>query len=65
MASEEKPTVEDSFRDTLQDVIVVVKKLAPCCRSVNDLIGMAELAMQNDGQLFLLMEKVGPVTLRQ
>jgi hypothetical protein len=57
-------TVEDRFRSTLRDVVEVIKKLAPECGSVDDLVGMCELAMKNDGQLRLLLNMVAPLELR-
>ena len=56
--------VEESFRDSLRDLIVVVKKLAPHCNSLEDLLGMAELALTNNGQLHFIMSEVQPRQLR-
>lgn len=53
-----KLTVEQSFRESLKDVVAVVQKLAPHCNGFDDLIGMVELAINNDGQLHLLMNTV-------
>ena len=62
VAEPTKPsTPEDDFRSALKDVIAIVKKLAPYCTSVDDLIGMAELGLENSGQLALLMDQVTPV----
>jgi hypothetical protein len=57
-------TPEESFRQALQDVIAIVRKLSPHCKNVNELVGMAELALENDGQLALLMNQVTPLRLR-
>ena len=47
-----------SFRESLKDLIVIVEKLAPYCQNIEDLVGMAQLALDNDGQLRLLMKQV-------
>lgn len=54
----EKPSVEDSFRASLEDVLVVAEKMAPVCQTVDDLAGMVKLALHNEGQFRLLMEIV-------
>lgn len=50
--------LEESFRSSLNDLIVLADKLSTHCKSVGDLIGMAKLATENDGQLRLLMATV-------
>lgn len=55
---EAKQTVEQSFRESLKDVTAVVQKLAPHCPSFDDLLGMMELALTNDGMLNVLMKIV-------
>ena len=50
--------VEDKFRESLEDVLVVCDRLAPVCRSVEELIGMLRLAVENDAQLRTLMGKI-------
>lgn len=52
--------VEASFRSSLEDVLLVVKKLAPFCASAEEMCGMIALALENDGQnklLYALMMK--------
>lgn len=56
---------EELFRGDLASVIAVVKTLAPLCKTPQDLVGMAELALVNDGQLALLMEKCQPLRMRR
>jgi hypothetical protein len=56
--AENKMTPEESFRESLKDVIVVAQMLASHCQTIEELIGMAELALENDGQLRLLMTTV-------
>lgn len=53
-----KQTAEESFRSSLEDVIAISEKLYPYCNSVQDLVGIAKLALENDGQLRLLMSSV-------
>lgn len=57
--------IEDSFRESLKDMIVVVRKLAPHCKNLEDLLGMAQLATTNQGQLRFLMNEIQPLRLRQ
>ena len=56
--TESKPSAEDGFRDSLKDVLVVADKLSLSCLSVEEMIGMVQLALENDGQLRLLMAMV-------
>lgn len=55
---ERTPTPEEAFRSSLEDVVVLVGKLAPLCKSFKELVGMCELALTNDAQLRLLMNTV-------
>jgi hypothetical protein len=57
------PTPEDRFRELLRDVISIIEKLAPHCSSISDLVGMARLAIENDGQCRLMMDKCSPIQL--
>lgn len=63
----EPPAVseEASFRSSLEDVIVVVKKLSPLCKTPEELIGLCELAVSNDAQLTLLFQQVMPTRMRK
>ena len=58
-------SAEQQFRESLQDVVIILKKLVPHCRTPEDLIGMIELAQINDGQLAILWEQVNPTAFRQ
>lgn len=49
------PSAEEGYREALADVVTVARQMAPYCMTVNELIGMAELALSNDAQLKLLM----------
>ena len=48
---------EAAFRDSLRDVIVILKTNAPFYMTVDDLIDTLELALDNDGLLRLLLDK--------
>lgn len=58
-------TPEQSFRDSLGDVITIVRKLSPLCKDTDELIGLCSLAIDNDAQLRLLMGQVAPVQMRR
>lgn len=60
-----EPTTEMKFRESLEDTVIILRKLAPLCKDVDELIGMMELAMSNDAQLSLLIREVFPVKLRR
>lgn len=47
-----------AFRSALEDAILVCRKLAPLCSSVEQLAEMLELAVLNDAQARLLMDMV-------
>lgn len=51
----DKPTAEEKFRNSLKDVEVIIRKLAPLCRTADEIADMVGLARDNDGQLALLM----------
>lgn len=53
-----------AFRSSLEDSIAILRRLSPKCDSVADLVGMLELAVQNNGQLTMLMEEISPTRLR-
>ncbi len=59
-----QPSPEDRYRSAVQDAAVVIRKLAPKCKSLDDLVGMLELAASNDGQLALLMDYLGALQFR-
>ena len=55
---ERKPTPEEAFRSSLEDVVVLAGKLTPLCKTVKEMVGVCELALPNDAQLRLLMNVV-------
>lgn len=54
----DKSLTEAEFRETLADVLAAVTRLAPVCSSLEDLTEVCQLALENDGQLRLLMNLV-------
>ena len=50
-----EPTREEKFRGILEDVILFVENFAPYCKDPKDLVGIAQHALVNEGQLNLLM----------
>lgn len=55
MPPETKQDPTASFRESLKDLIIIVEKLAPYCQSLEDLVGVASLALENDGQAKMIM----------
>lgn len=43
-------SLEDSFKASLEDLVLIAEKLLPYCTDVNDLIEMIKLAQSNEGQ---------------
>ena len=58
MGSQDKQNVEQSFRESLEDILRVAEKLLPYCQTVEELIGMVKPALENDAQLRLLIQVV-------
>lgn len=54
--SSQTTTPEQSFRSSLEDVVVVLEKLSPFATSPEELAGMVRLALENEGQLRLLFQ---------
>ncbi len=50
--------VEQSFKEDLESVLVVLQKLGEHCDSVGEIIDMVMLGLSNAGQLRLLMAVV-------
>ncbi len=55
---EKQESVEESFKSTIEDLVLISTKLKPFCESIQDLIGMLNLALENNGQLKLLINLV-------
>ena len=64
----QEPTAEEvaaSFRRSLEGVIDIMKALAPVAVASAEMIDMVALAMENDGQLRLLMREVAAASKSQ
>lgn len=53
-----KKSTEEQFRSSLDDVLEISKKLSNICQTPAQMCEMIELALNNDGQLRLLMAVV-------
>jgi len=53
-----KKSQEQAFRESLQDVVVVVEKMLPLCPSSSDLLDILALALANEAQLRLVLQQV-------
>lgn len=56
ISADKATEAEASFREALEDVITVAEGLKRHCDKLDDLIGMARLALENDGMLRILIE---------
>ena len=54
--AEQKLPAEEVFRQGLQAVVEVARKLSPYCQTVDEMVGMVELALENDAQLKILLK---------
>ena len=50
--------VENKFRDSIGDILTILDKLSPYCKTIDDLIGLLELSIKNDAQLRLLLGRL-------
>ncbi len=56
MADVKQSEVEAKFKDNLLDMMTILEKIGPLCKSVDELSEMIKLAIdENSGQLKLLM----------
>ncbi len=54
--------IEEDTRKALDNLAELAELLLPYCKEVEDLIGMAKLAMVNDGQLRLVISLISQQT---
>lgn len=54
----EKPPTAEQVRASLEDTLLLVDRLAPLCKDFDDLVGILTLALTNDAQLKILMDRV-------
>lgn len=47
--------IEQGFRSALTDLIAIAEKLTPYCKTTLEMVDMAKHALDNDGQLRLLL----------
>ncbi len=50
--------VEEDFRSSIQDVVAIGEKLASYCKTTEDLVTIAKLALEHDAQLRLLINLI-------
>ena len=53
--ADRKQTEEEEFAESFKEVLTVLEKLSPFCKSPEDMIDMLKLALKSDGQLKLLI----------
>ena len=56
--AKQQSEVEVRFRKILEEVADLAKALSPVCEKSVDLVGMCELALENEGQLRLLLKQI-------
>ena len=52
------PDVEEQFRSSIEDVIVVLERLAPTCDTPEEMISLLKLGLENKAQLRLLLSRI-------
>lgn len=58
MANETPQDVEGRFRESLQDVVVVLERLAPLCATPEEMLALIKLGLESDAQLRLLLGRI-------
>ncbi len=58
MATDTKPSVEESFKESLEDVKTIVEKLMETAPNTEDLLAQINLALENEHHLKLLVAYV-------
>lgn len=58
MAERDKPSTEESFRESLKDVLAIIQRMAPHCGSLEELAETVKLGLENDVHLRLLLSVV-------
>ena len=61
---EPAPSFEEQLRESIRETVVILEKLAPMCNDVNELRGLLVLALENDGQLSLIIDKLSPLRMK-
>lgn len=52
----DKLTQEEAFREHLADLLAIATKMAPLCQTVDELVGVLNLALENDAQVRILIK---------
>lgn len=55
---DKQATAEQSFRASLEDVVLIVEKLGPLCSNFEEFLDLIRPALNNDPTLRLLMQQV-------
>ena len=58
IAAEKAAEAEQSFRNSLEDVIAIADGLSRHCKTVEDLIAVSRLAIETDAQLRIVMDLI-------
>ncbi len=58
MMEQKRIDEQDAFRNGLADVIATAERLAAVCQTLEEMISLCQLALTNDAQLRLLLEKI-------
>jgi len=61
----EEQAILESFRNSLEDTISILKGVGPLCSDIDQLIDMLNLAISNDSQLQLIMAHITPRRMRR
>ena len=51
-----KASKEETLRAVLEGIVEIAERLAPICGTVEELVGMASLALTNDAQLRMILK---------
>ena len=62
---DQRQITDEQLKEGLENLVFLVRALSGHCESTQDLIGMAELALTNDGQFKLLMSVVKSQGIRR
>lgn len=56
----EEQAIDDSFVNSLEDVVSILEGIGPSCFSIQDLIDMTKLAIKNPSQRELMRSHLAP-----
>lgn len=55
--ADKQPSIED-FRSSIEDLVTIADKLSGFCNSVEELVGLLNLALTNDAQLKIIIQAI-------